>query len=108
MKPPVFSPTIRKTGVDRPTPTNLVQVIDQIRGLVLELQGSVGPPELRAVRLQELMRAGVVIRQPEGGLAAGVQAASATSAAVEQGASTIDGGTAASTLDYSIIDGGGA
>lgn len=71
MKPPVFRPTIRKTGIDRPTPANLVQVADQMRALLLELQGSVGPPELRAVRLQELMRIGVVIRQPEGDLAAG-------------------------------------
>jgi hypothetical protein len=56
----------RKTGVAKPTPANLEQVVEQLRQIVLELQGAVGPPGLRAVRVEELVRIGIVRVTPDG------------------------------------------
>lgn len=62
---------VRKTGISKPTPQNLLEVSDQIRRVTLELQGVVGPEKLRAVRLQELLQTGVVKLSSSGDLVAG-------------------------------------
>jgi hypothetical protein len=62
---------VRKTGISRPTPKNMLEVTDQIRQVTLELQGVVGPEKLRAVRLQELLQTGVVKLSTSGDLVAG-------------------------------------
>lgn len=56
----------RKVGIEKPTPTNLEKVVEQLRQVVLELQGAVGPPGLRAVRVEELARIGIVRVSPDG------------------------------------------
>jgi hypothetical protein len=56
----------RKTGIDKPTPDNLEKVIAQLRQVILELQGAVGPPGLRAVRVEELVQIGLVRVTPNG------------------------------------------
>lgn len=70
MKYPDPKLRVRKTGINRPTPQNLQEVAEQTRAVVLELHGVVGPEQLRAVRLQELLRAGVVKVSADGTLVA--------------------------------------
>lgn len=69
---------VRKTGISKPTPQNLLEVADQIRQVTLELQGVVGPEKLRAVRLQELLQTGVVKLTADGVLVAGTADAPAS------------------------------
>lgn len=70
MKYPDQKLRVRKTGISRPTPSNLQEVAEQTRTVVLELHGVVGPEALRAVRLQELLQAGIATLSPDGTLVA--------------------------------------
>lgn len=71
MKYPDPKLRVRKTGINRPTPQNLQEVVEQTRAVVLELHGVVGPEPLRAVRLQELLQTGMVKLSSTGDLVAG-------------------------------------
>lgn len=71
MKYPSPKIRVRKTGINRPSPQNLQEVAEQTRAVVLELHGVVGPEPLRAVRLQELLDAGVLRYDVDGALVAG-------------------------------------
>lgn len=68
--------SVRKPGISRPTPSNLQEVSEQMRSVLLELQGVVGPEKLRAVRLQELLQTGVVKLTTDGQLVSGVSSSS--------------------------------
>lgn len=59
---------IRKVGIPRLTADNLRDVVSRIVEVIDELQGAVGSPDQRAVRLGELLRARIARVDPRGEL----------------------------------------
>lgn len=55
-----------KSALDSVTKDNLAKVTQQAREIILELQGTVGPEGLRAVRLEELTKIGLLKSTPNG------------------------------------------
>lgn len=58
----------RKVGIPRVTPENIAEVVARVVEVVDELQGAVGTPDQRAVRLGELVRARLAQVNPHGEL----------------------------------------
>jgi len=63
--------TPRRVGIPRLNDDTVLTVVRTLVEIVDELQGAVGSPDQRAVRLGELQRIGVVKSTPTGGTAAG-------------------------------------
>lgn len=55
-----------KAAIAAVNPTNLPMVAEQMRQVLLEIQGGIGDPGLRAVRVQELIKIGLLRDTPNG------------------------------------------